>query len=250
MQPLTLLKKLVPNFLHPSRYLRQLVLTNSQECVLRGPFRTMLYTDAAVGSAFFPKLIGCYERELQETIETIIKLSPATVIDIGAAEGYYAVGLALRIPNAKVIAFEMDERGRCLLQELIRLNHQENQVEVRGQATIESLRTLINQEAPVAVICDCEGAESHLLDPEKITWLATANILVEIHPWVDAKIDESLLHRFGDSHAIQRIDQTQRTPQDFPFSNWYTRLIPKRYLDAMVAEGRPIKMHWYWMVPK
>ena len=68
----------------------------------------------AAGNAHIhiPKLLGVYERELNPYIEQACALNFPLIVDVGAAEGYYAVGMALRNPSARVIAFEMDARAR------------------------------------------------------------------------------------------------------------------------------------------
>src|SRR5438876_11547620 len=63
--------------------------------VSNGSFRGMAYVPEAVGSSLLPKLIGSYEQEITPAIEEMVAKRPPRIIDIGAAEGYYAVGLAL-----------------------------------------------------------------------------------------------------------------------------------------------------------
>ena len=75
--------------------------------VRNGPFRGMRYPErASVGSALVPKLLGSYERELQPVLEDILAREHSEIVDIGCAEGYYAVGLALRLPAARVFAYD------------------------------------------------------------------------------------------------------------------------------------------------
>ena len=59
-------------------------------------------------SSCVPKLIGSYEEEVHPIIEEIIRRRYSIVVNIGCAEGYYAVGFALRIPDAIVYAFDVD----------------------------------------------------------------------------------------------------------------------------------------------
>jgi DDE superfamily endonuclease len=40
-------------------------------------------------------------------------LSPTRALNIGCAEGYYAIGFALRLPQAKVFAAETDPKSLC-----------------------------------------------------------------------------------------------------------------------------------------
>jgi hypothetical protein len=50
-----------------------------------------------------PKFLGTYERELYSVIERAIELAPRYVLNIGCAEGFYAVGLALRLQMPKCL---------------------------------------------------------------------------------------------------------------------------------------------------
>ena len=51
-------------------------------------------------------LLGTWELELTEIWERILANDYSLMVDVGAAEGYYAVGMNLRKPNAEVIAYE------------------------------------------------------------------------------------------------------------------------------------------------
>ena len=76
----------------------------------------------AHGSMLLPKLVGSYEAELVAVIGAVVAAHPPVVVDLGAAEGYYAVGLARALPNAEVHAFELDEQARRACQRLADLN--------------------------------------------------------------------------------------------------------------------------------
>src|SRR5947209_15685441 len=82
--------------------------------VQNGPFTGMQYVERSIGSSLMPKLLGSYEANLQPVIEEIIRRAPATIVNVGCGEGYYAVGLARRLPHARVYAFEADPTGQAL----------------------------------------------------------------------------------------------------------------------------------------
>ncbi|MCE9519631.1 MAG: hypothetical protein K8R87_08785, partial [Verrucomicrobia bacterium] len=64
--------------------------------VLAGPFAGLRYPKfEAVGSSLIGKLVGIYEIELGALMEKILVAPYETVVDLGCAEGYYAVGLAV-----------------------------------------------------------------------------------------------------------------------------------------------------------
>ncbi len=116
------IRKIIPEHYRPIGYLTSLTRERTQCRVYSGPFTGMRYGPTAVGSAYIPKLLGTYERELAPLIEQACSQSPRWIVDIGAAEGYYAVGLAMRNKSAQVIAFEDEERGRVSLLRTAELN--------------------------------------------------------------------------------------------------------------------------------
>jgi hypothetical protein len=71
-----------------------------------GPFKGMHFTTRSVSAGWSPKLLGCYEEEVQPLLERVLNRGYRQIVNIGAAEGYYAVGLALRIPDAEVWVFD------------------------------------------------------------------------------------------------------------------------------------------------
>ena len=90
--------------------------------IVSGPFKGMRYVGSSYGSYHSYKLLGTYEKELHSAIASIKSIHYDTFVDIGAAEGYYAVGLASTLAARRLIAFEEEERGRSLLGELAKLN--------------------------------------------------------------------------------------------------------------------------------
>lgn len=243
---------ILPKSLHPHFVLRRLLEQNGKGTLIRGPFKGLRYGDEAIYSALFPKYLGTYESELHDCIEQLIALKPARIVDIGAAEGYYACGLAMRLPEARITAFEADLRARYLLERTIELNGLRDRVDVRRFCDKETLsETLRNGEGRVAVICDAEGHEYELLCIQQIPELRYAVILVEVHEFILSGLSQILEARFQSSHSIIRISARNRTRSDFPFSTGglWERLIPSKYFISFVDEQRPRGMHWLYMVP-
>ncbi|MFM7443721.1 MAG: hypothetical protein ACKO2N_07380, partial [Tabrizicola sp.] len=82
--------------------------------VLDGPFKGMAYPVRAAEGARAARLLGVYEASLEPVIETIIARPYATVVDIGCAEGYYAVGLARRMGHTQVLAQDVSDEAQAL----------------------------------------------------------------------------------------------------------------------------------------
>lgn len=245
-----LLRTLVPARFRPIGYLEHLVRARNDARVRQGPFQGMRYADRACGSAYIPKILGIYERELNTCVEQAVSLRLPLIVDVGSAEGYYAVGMALRNPEARVIAFEMEPDSRDALRRTVELNDAAARVDVRGKCEPEDLRAALADAERALVICDAEGYEDVLLRPQKIPALARTWLLVETHEFVSVRITERVAARFRETHEVRRITQEPRHRSDFPYRTLGTALLPGRYLDWAVDEWRPETMSWLWMEPK
>jgi hypothetical protein len=244
------LRRVVPARYRPIGYLNDLAGRRTGRRVRSGPFVGMRYVDASVGSCFIPKLLGTYERELARKIGSICRRQPKLVIDIGAAEGYYAIGLALRIAQAQVVAFELDEAGQTALRAMAQLNGVADRLTVRGRCEPADLAASLAGHSGAVVICDVEGYEEALLDPAEVAGLRDAIVLVETHEFVRRGITNELRRRFAASHRIELIWQEPRSRAEFPWRTLGTMLLPASYLDWAVSEWRPERMSWLWMTPR
>jgi hypothetical protein len=217
--------------------------------VRQGPFRGMRYRVRAVHSSFFPKLLGIYERELHPVVEGIARRGFGTLINVGAAEGYYAVGLALRLPQCRVVAYEMDSAGRLQIRRLAEENDVAGRIEIRGPCEPADLRqALAAADGEAVVLCDVEGYELHLLDPAAVPELRRAWVLVEVHDFVHPGLTELLCRRFAATHMIEQFRALPRSRRDLP-GPW-RRLLPERYVRRTVGEGRGDEgQGWLWLVP-
>lgn len=149
--------------------------------VLRGPFAGLRYPSfAAAGSSLVPKLLGSYEEELHPAIERLCARNPRYVVNIGAGEGYYAVGLALRLPGATVQAYEATPGAVALVGDMARANDADTRVQCGGYCRVDDLRAL-PLGAGALVVCDCEGGEYTLINPAAVPGLASTDLLIELH---------------------------------------------------------------------
>ena len=160
--------------------------------VAQGPFRGMRYVSLSFGSAWLPKLLGTYECELSPAVESICQARCDRILDIGAAEGYYAVGMALRNPGAQLVGFELSRAARSVLRKLARCNGVSGRIKLLGRCTPERLRATLAGAARPAVICDCEGAEDELLRPDRVPpWAARSSWSRSMTGWSPASRDGS-----------------------------------------------------------
>jgi len=239
----------MPKSLEFEPYTSGLVARETNSTVLSGPFRGMRYLEESSSSVLAPKLLGIYERELHKAIEEAIAFPFERIVDIGAAEGYYCIGFAMRMPNVKVLAYEMYTPAHALIENLAALNHIHGRVEIRGACTVDELNSVLDPSLPTLVICDAEGAEAYLLDPLRVPALRSAHVLVELHDFVLGGLSKVIRQRFDTTHQIEQIHAEARSRSEFPFSSFITRRFPG-YVDFAVSDCWPPGMSWFWMRPK
>lgn len=211
--------------------------------VQRGPFAGMTYPAAAsAGSTLGPKLLGTYELEIHPWLEAAIARAPSRVVNPGAGEGYYAVGLALRLPGAIVRAFESDAHARELCRAMAVANGVAGRVSVGGFCGQRELRDSVSE--PALVVCDIEGGEMELLDPERVPGLRSCEIIVEIHGRRSA--GRGILDRFRDTHEGESVRFRRRAAGDAGTAVD----MPRRDLAIAVDERRRHGLEWLHLVPR
>ena len=214
--------------------------------VLQGPFAGMRYITRAQGSESLPKILGTYELELRSAIEAICAYGADTIINIGAAEGYYAIGLAMRNPAARVICFEMFRPAHFLFKKMRSANGMDGRIELHGECDNAALKASLARATRAVIVCDCEGAEDLLLDPAAVPELARAVVLVETHDQFCPGVSGRLRARFGNTHELQTIVEVKRTFGDLPPCVGITEEQARQAMD----ETREGQGAWLYMVPR
>jgi hypothetical protein len=213
--------------------------------VLRGPFAGLRYLPelASTSGDLVAKLVGTYEQELHPAIEAWIGAAPATIVDIGSAEGTYAVGLAAAIASARVLAFDIDPAARALCEAMAEHNAVADRVAVGGECTHDVLNGV---GGDVALFLDCEGCELELLRPDLVPALARWPVIVELHDFVDASITATISERFAATHDVQIVEGGGRDPAAVP----ELAGVDERTAAALLSEFRPTAMRWGVLTPR
>ena len=213
--------------------------------VVAGPFSGLQYPPSigAGGSALAPKLLGTYELEIHRWVEEIIAQRPARVINIGAGEGYYAVGMAMRNSATTVIAFEMDPHSRASIEALAHQNAVPDQLEIRGAASAAELAELVGNGD--VLLCDCEGCELELLDRERVPTLNHCTILVETHVADGVDTAELLRPHFAPSHVIREVLYQPALRRSIP-----VHTVPAGLWKRSVNERRRYGLRWLFLTPR
>ena len=202
-------------------------------CKVRyGPFAGTLYhREAALNRHSIPKLLGIYEQELHGVISTIASRKYDLVIDIGSAEGYYAVGLA-RLLQTKVMAYDPEPIERAFCEECARLNGVAGLVEMNDLFLPSDIEKFRNQR--VLCVCDCEGFEAELFNSATVSGTANWDLLIELHGEGGAK-----LLPLDWPHKITIVESAPR-------SGDYPELEGLGDRNKLLSEHRSGPQSWLW----
>lgn len=219
--------------------------------VARGPFRGLRYAEcASAGSTLPPKLLGTYESELQPLVAGLLDGRYRVMVDIGAAEGYYAVGFALKNPEIRVFAFDLSAEARRLCLENARENGVVDRLVVAGECTQPMLRSCLPTTGRALIISDCEGYERVLFDGAMAQDLAKHDILIEVHHAAVPGVGEHLKELFSSTHNLLEISGL--FDEQRPWHNEVDELkglAPKERI-PILAEHRRGQGSWYFFSSK
>lgn len=221
---------------------------NFNKTVQRGPFQGLTYpTLESTCSEIAPKIIGTYEMELFEAIEDMCKSRYKVVVDVGCAEGYYAVGFAKRIPSAEVFAFDINRRALEMCRKLAEENKVSERVHLQGFCDSKTLASFDFKNSGL-IICDCEGYELELFNEESIRNLLNCDLLIELHDILIPGLRDKLLPRFKNTHSLSIIKVLDRDGNLYPelqsFSEDDKKIILSEFREGLYGEG---KMEWAYL---
>lgn len=210
--------------------------------VRRGAFAGLVYVPDALGRVGFisSKLLGAYEPKVVAALDALAP-DHEVFVDIGAAEGYFCIGLARNHPHLDVIGYELTERERVLSDRMCRLNGV--RYDIRVEADHEAFARLDDRKTMILV--DVEGYERELLDPAKAPRLTTATMVVELHEPDAPGITDLLRERFAATHDIEVLEAERDDASLYPeLAGWDD-------LDAKFAmsDGRGYLGRWMVLVP-
>ena len=217
--------------------------------VLQGLFKDLkLNRDTWWGkSDLGAQCLGLYEKEILDFISAQQPFH--TFLDIGAADGYYAVGMLHSKMAKNAICFEISEAGQRTIRENWISNHSPGQIVIYGAANEQSISSIASTlPRNSLVLIDIEGFEFSLLTKKVISLLSKVTIIVEIHNWVDDFLAKysSLLKNLDKYFKISILKPSVRNTQNIELLRSYTD--DNRLLVS--SERRPCLMRFLYLEPK
>jgi hypothetical protein len=190
-----------------------------------------------------PKLLGTYESELYDIAEQQITAGPDFILNVGCAEGFWGLGMAMRTQVPTVL---VDVNPLAL--EIAESNAQANgltNVSFSNECTVENIQSRLGPAQRPFLVMDCEGHEEHYLDLPAVPALSKTTILLESHDCFRAGITELITSRFADTHDVRAVTQGAKNPYVDIVSD-----LGDHDKMLMCMEGRPSTMTWLYLKPK
>jgi precorrin-6B methylase 2 len=212
--------------------------------IYSGLFKGMEYLDHSTEGCLLPRLLGCYEQELHDDLRAFAREGLDAIVDIGCAEGYYAVGLARLMPDVTVHAYDTEARARESCKVLAQKNGVADRIVIGETFTGDMFERFTDRRT--LVLIDTEGFEEQLMRPEQWPALAKLAVVMETHPDKHPDIVTTMHQRFSATHDIQ-VRMTALRVSDLP--EW---LLALPQLDQLIAtwEFRATQTPWFIMRPK
>ena len=236
------------------RHLSREVMKIFNNTVASGPFKGMKLPicsawgqeDQAV------RVLGIYEREVQnEVVKLTRQFKTSTFIDLGGADGYYAIGVLVNDLYPHSIVYETTVNGRETIARAARLNYCADRVTIKGTAKPGFLSELKAEGLDLnncLFLFDIEGEEFDLLTTEVLEHLSNSVLIVEVHDFTATqkkaaqKLEQQAAHHFN----VRTITTGSRNPGKFKeLANLTDH---DRWL--LMSEGRGKLMYWLVLTPK
>jgi len=212
--------------------------------VERGIFAGMrVHSKASWGADQFTVLSGQYESELYDIIHRTAAQPYDAFLDIGCANGFYAVGFAMISRNCDIIAYDLDDNARHITALNAELNGVSDRLSIKAKADPTELGKTISGYRSVFVLVDIEGAEIDLIDPSECPALLKCDMLIEVHGQTDV-VSKTLASRFSATHSPTIIPRQPRNP--FQFDDLNCAFEDEAWI--LVSEGRSVaKNNWLFL---
>jgi hypothetical protein len=208
-----------------------------------GLFKNMMFDVIPTEGCYLPKLLGVYEQPLQEFLKNFPINSYERLINIGCAEGFYAVGFATKYKNLEVIAFDIEENARKTTKHLADTN--KTNIIIHDLFDINTFSKYIDKKS--IIFCDIESSEKVLLNPAINPDILHYDFIVESHEFMDNSITDILIKRFEKTHNIYYItDNKERNLSEIKF----LETLKNEEILSCIEESRPGPTPWLVMIKK
>lgn len=199
------------------------------------------------------KCLGYYEIEVQDIIERVQRENNLnTFIDVGGADGYFALGLIKNKIFEQSIIFEISSLGRKSIKNGSRLNQVEDRILIYGEATQSNLSHILNENdielKNTLLLCDIEGEEYNLINQDLLNFLRDSYIIIELHFFNNDLLSKKkkfleLLASYHSLYIFNSLNRVINISSEF-------HLMDENERALLLSEGRSHIGEWVLLSPK
>ena len=211
-----------------------------------GPFKGLFLSGNANTSKgnLGAKVCGLYEQTL---LNWLSNNGPyKDVVNFGAADGYFSIGLLISGTAERSICFESTEMGRKAIEENARMNGVSDSIIIRGvvdeNVGSEIAACDVNLKEAL-ILCDIEGSEFDVLTSKVLCDLEGITLVVELHDRLmpeNLSLRQDLIARLPEKAKHEILKSTPANWQGIPEIEAMTD-----YDRALIAiDGRKILGEW------
>lgn len=232
--------------------LGRLLFSRLQGAVRYGPLKGFrLNEQQAWGQGDLgPKLLGLYEQEVLARIAARGRKWEC-VINLGAGDGYYGVGMVKSGLAARSICFEQKDEGQVAIRRVAENNGVADRVTILGRAEADFLDSPELQGIDLSrtlIIVDIEGGEFSLLADNLLYRLKDAEMIIELHGRFVSKEPNF------EANFVQRLSKFFRYEVFFMGQRDLSGITELAVLGdsdrwLLCSEGRPFLMRWAYCHP-
>ena len=218
--------------------------------VFLGPFAGLkLSNDVWWGkNDYISKVFGEYERNV---VDELIKNSHSydNFIDIGVADGFFAMGLLRATSMKHAYCFEISEKGRETIDRLSKTNKLQDNITILGEANHEALIELMSSVQDALILCDVEGYEFELFNETILSMLQSCTVVIELH---DGVLPHVFQNRSKLIQTAQKYFDISYVNRCNPSYNTIEELRSWSDIERAVGfdECRPCQMDWILLKSK
>jgi hypothetical protein len=190
-------------------------------------------------------ILGLYEQEVLENLVGA-PVRYRVFVDVGAADGYYAVGLLFSGRVERSVAFETIPEYRAAIAQLANKNGVADKITILGTASGRFADVLVKNQITsreTMFLIDIEGAEFELLTKEVFTALSDSLIVVETHAHIYADLQgemNRLIEKASATHSVTAWYPGARNPWMIKELDNFTEI--DRWI--LCSEGRREVQQW------
>lgn len=216
-----------------------------------GPFKNLILDKDSWWAKFdlISQILGTYEENVVNYVLSKREETKELFVNIGAADGYFAVGFAFSGLFENIYAYEISRDARNKIRENAIRNNCINKINIKNEANIYSFMEIEKSFKSGMILIDIEGSEYDLLDQKMFSILKNFHLIVEMHPFL---VNDGFL-----KNERLLLDAKKYFNVDISFRKNYSpckfKELAKFSEDEQLlalSEGRSEKTEWLLLSPK